>query len=109
MANLDDFLAALFHNRFVKLAGVLILHSMSEAKMKRGAWRNLTMRRKLMGTTNMYRCRLVTTKEKLAPRRTGEIEDNLREKYWKELVGNGAEMLLREVDTWWEENSAAKT
>lgn len=93
LKDLDDSLAALFHDQDVKLAGVLILHSMSEAKMKRGALRNLSMLRKLMGTTNMHRCRLVTTKQTLAPRGLNEIEDDLRENYWKELVRNGAIML----------------
>ncbi|KAL8826285.1 MAG: hypothetical protein Q9191_003898 [Dirinaria sp. TL-2023a] len=98
LAALDEVLAELFHDQDVRLAGVLLLHSLSDARMKNDALKNLIMVSELVGSNNLHRCCLVTTKMSLAPRPAEAIEDELRGKktvepgFWKPLIEKGAKM-----------------
>ena len=102
LADLDEALAELFCEKDVKTVGVLFLHSLTDAKMKGGAMRNLILLDKLVGTNNLQRCRLVTTKQSLALARHPDIiEKELRDNkdFWKPLLDNGANMVRFEDST----------
>lgn len=98
LAALDESLAEFFNGKDVRLAGVLFLHSLTEARMKSDALRNLIMSGKLVGSNNLHRCRLVTTKWSLAPRPAEEIEKELsgestvEEGFWEPLMKKDAKM-----------------
>ena len=92
LKKLDDVLAELFHDEEVKIIGVLYLHSLSDARMKSTPLRNIIILSKLVGSNNMNKCRLVTTKISQAPRNPSEIEKELcnNQHFWQPLVEKGA-------------------
>jgi hypothetical protein len=94
LADLDEALAEIFHEK-VKLAGVLFLHSLLEARIKGGARRNLIVLGKLVGTQNLHKCRLVTTKVSALQRAPEEIESRLcnNPNFWMPLLERGAKVV----------------
>ncbi|CAO2657271.1 Nn.00g033970.m01.CDS01 [Neocucurbitaria sp. VM-36] len=92
LAELDEALAELFHDQDVKLAGVLFLHSMTDAKIKGPARINLILLRKLVGSMNLDKCHLVLTKKSLAHRSPEDALEELCEEggFWEPLVDDGA-------------------
>jgi len=56
-----EFLRQVYHQR-ATLSGILYLHQITDARMKGSALKNLDMFQKLMETTALTNCILVTTK-----------------------------------------------
>jgi energy-coupling factor transporter ATP-binding protein EcfA2 len=94
LAAVDSCLADTF-KQDIKLAGVLFLHSLLEARMKSGAMKNLLMFKKMVGAGNLHKCRLITTKWSLQDRAISEQrETELRTNpnFWKPLIERGAQI-----------------
>lgn len=95
LAAVDSCLADTF-KQDIKLAGVLFLHSLLEVRMKSGAMKNLLMFKKMVGTENLHKCRLITTKWSLqdsAISEQRETELRTNPNFWKPLLDRGAQMV----------------
>jgi len=77
----------------IKLAGIIYLHEISQARMLGTSRKNLTMFKKLCGDRALKNVILATTKwDDIAPGVGEPREQQLSNKYWKEMVSQGSKI-----------------
>ncbi|KAJ4312841.1 hypothetical protein N0V84_009735 [Fusarium piperis] len=78
----------------MKLSGIIYLHSIKDNKMRGPSLRSLRMFRKLVGADAMHNVILATTHWDLEIPEVGQRrEEELKVKFWKDLIDNGARVV----------------
>ena len=78
----------------MKLTGIIYLHEISLARMPGRAFKNLNMFRKLCGDEALKNVVLGTTKwDDVTPEVGQQREMQLRDDFWKEMIGHGSVMM----------------
>jgi len=81
------------YNREILLAGVVYLHRISDARMAGTPWKNLQLFTNLCGNYAIRNVVFATTMwDTVKPEVGSRREDELRTKYWKEMMENGCKI-----------------
>ncbi|KAJ6111400.1 P-loop containing nucleoside triphosphate hydrolase [Penicillium sp. IBT 18751x] len=90
---IDNCLGATFATDEWRIAGVIYVHDITQAKMKGSGMKNLRMFEKVVGKDQVSNCCLVTSKWSLQRHEDLEAhEAELKAKFWKPLLERGARM-----------------
>ncbi|KAI1814268.1 P-loop containing nucleoside triphosphate hydrolase protein [Poronia punctata] len=86
-----DYLATAYKNK-LKLSGLIYLHPISDRRMTQHGVKNLKMFQKLTGDDNLKNVMLATTMwDTVSPEEGQNREEQLKEEYWKLLLGHKAQ------------------
>ena len=101
LQGIAKFLRQVYHER-ATLSGILYLHQITDARMKGSALKNLDMFQKLMGTTAITNCILVTTKWGLVDPAIGQTrEKELKRdpRFWANMIAHKARVEIFDGST----------
>lgn len=84
----------MYHKKETKLAGIIYLHDISQARMQGSLKRNLDVFRKLCGDGALRHVVLCTTKWSQVEEEVGERRtEHLKGVFWKEMIEHGSTVL----------------